>query len=316
MPQISVVIPVLDESSILRELLQRVVLNLESITSNFEIIIVDDGSKDETWAELRGYSIGESRVKGIKLSRNFGHHHAISAGLKKSKGDWVVVMDGDLQDRPENIPLLFQEALKGFEIVFIRRTNRPESYVYKFFQKCYYIILNFLTGLNLDSREANFSIISRKVVQAFNEFPDTARFYGSTIKWLGFKRGFVYADHGKRFGGNSSYTLSKRIKLAADIIVAFSDRPLKLSIYFGFFISLISIFLFFAVLLRAVFLSYDVQGWTSIIISIFFSTGSLLMVLGVHGTYVGRIFDQVKNRSLYIIDEQINLGELDHNYGK
>ena len=130
------------------------------ISRGHEVIIVDDGSNDDTWAEVLGYSVIDTRIKGIKLSRNFGHHYAITAGLKYSDGDWVVVMDGDLQDRPEVIPLLFEEALKGFEIVFVRRKKRPESITYKFFQKIFYLLLNLLSGLKLDSREANFSIIN------------------------------------------------------------------------------------------------------------------------------------------------------------
>jgi dolichol-phosphate mannosyltransferase len=203
--------------------------------------------------------------------------------------------------------LLFKEALKGFEIVFVRRKKRPESLTYKFFQKIFYLLLNLLSGLKLDSREANFSIISRKVVEAFIQFSENARFYGTTIRWLGFKRSYIYADHGIRFSGKSSYSLKKRIKLATDIIIAFSERPLKMSIYFGFFVSIISVLIFCWVLTRAIIWGYEVQGWTSIIVSIFFSTGSLLIVLGILGIYVGRIFNQVKNRPLYVIEEYKNL---------
>jgi len=307
MTQISVVVPVLNESTLIKELIERVVSNLNKISSDYEVIIVDDGSNDDTWTEVLGYSVIDTRVKGIKLSRNFGHHYAITAGLKYSDGDWVVVMDGDLQDRPEVIPLLFEEALNGFEIVFVRRKKRPESITYKFFQKIFYLLLNLLSGLKLDSREANFSIISRKVVEAYMQFPENARFYGTTIRWLGFKRSYIYADHGIRFSGKSSYSLKKRIKLATDIIIAFSERPLKMSIYFGFFVSIISVLIFCWVLTRAIIWGYEVQGWTSIIISIFFSTGSLLIVLGILGIYVGRIFNQVKNRPLYVIEEYKNL---------
>jgi glycosyltransferase involved in cell wall biosynthesis len=306
MANISVVIPVLNESSLITELIRRVFLNVKKLTNDFEIILIDDGSKDNTWEIISKESATEPRIKGIKFSRNFGHHYAITAGLNYSSGEWVVVMDGDLQDRPEVIPDLYSKAQEGFEIVFVSRRNRPEKLYYRIAQKSFYVILRFLSGIDFDSNQANFSIISKKVVSAFNKFPENARFYGSSIKWLGFNRTSIFADHGERHSGKPSYTLKKRIRLALDIILSFSERPLKFAIGVGAAMSISSILIAIWVVYRSLKSGFSVTGWPSIILSIFFSTGTILIVLGIIGIYVGRIFQEVKNRPLYIISEVTN----------
>jgi dolichol-phosphate mannosyltransferase len=306
MTHLSVVIPVYNESSLIQELVRRVTLNIKLITEDFEIIIVDDGSQDNTWNSIEKEAKSENRIKGIKLSRNFGHHYAITAGLHNSKGDWVVVMDGDLQDRPEVIPDLYKKAEQGFDVVFVSRQNRPEKFYYRVLQKIFYWILNILSGLEFDSSQANFSIISRKVVNAFVAFPENVRFYGSTIKWLGFKRAEIFADHGKRFSGNPSYTLSKRINLASDIILAFSLRPLKFVALLGILTSFISALTGIWMIFAKFYWGYAITGWTSLIVSIFFLCGVLLSVLGICAIYIGQIFQQVKNRPLFIIDKNLN----------
>jgi dolichol-phosphate mannosyltransferase len=305
MAKLSVVIPVFNESLLVNELIRRVKLNVEEVTQDYEIIIVDDGSIDTTWKKILAEASLETRIKGVRFSRNFGHHYAITAGLHQVSGEWVVVMDGDLQDRPEVIPELYCKAQEGFDIVFVSRQNRPEKFYYRFAQKLFYFVLRTLSGMNFDSNQANFSIINRKVVDAFKSFPESARFYGSTITWLGFTRSQIFADHGVRFAGRPSYTLKKRIKLASDIILAFSERPLKFSIGLGISLSLFSLGLAIWVILRSIFFGYSVTGWASIISAIFFSTGILLVVIGISAVYIGEIFREVKNRPLYIIDQKI-----------
>lgn len=303
MTHLSVVVPVFNESSLIGELIKRVTNNAKSITEDFEIIIVDDGSEDDTWNLIENEVIKEKRIKGIKFSRNFGHHYAITAGLHNSSGEWVVVMDGDLQDRPEVIPDLYKKAQEGFEVVFVSRQNRPEKLYYRIAQKIFYWILNSLSGIDFDSRQANFSIISKKVVEAFRNFPEHARFYGSTIMWLGFKRSFIIADHGERFSGKPSYTLRKRIRLASDIILSFSERPLRFVIGLGIVLSTLSSVAGIWIVFGSFKWGFSVIGWSSLISTIFFSTGVILIVLGVVGIYVGEIFNQVKNRPLYVVDE-------------
>jgi polyisoprenyl-phosphate glycosyltransferase len=283
MTHLSVVIPVYNESSLIDELVKRVKTNVKLITEDFEIIIVDDGSQDNTWNLIENEAKSENRIKGIKFSRNFGHHYAITAGLHNSDGEWVVVMDGDLQDRPEVIPDLYKKA-----------------------QKIFYQVLRTLSGINFDSRQANFSIIRKKVIEAFKKFPESARFYGSTIIWLGFKRTFIVADHGVRYSGRPSYTIKKRFKLASDIILSFSERPLKFAIVFGLLISTISIFLAARIVYGSFKWGDEVSAWSSIVTTILFSTGVILVLTGIIGIYIGEIFKQVKNRPLYVIDEVMN----------
>jgi glycosyltransferase involved in cell wall biosynthesis len=307
MVHLSVVIPVYNESSLIDELIKRVKTNVNLITEDYEIIIVDDGSQDNTWNSIENEAKSENRIKGIKFSRNFGHHYAITAGLYNSNGEWVVVMDGDLQDRPEVIPDLYKKAQEDFDVVFVSRQNRPENLYYRIAQKIFYWILRSLSGIDFDSRQANFSIINNKVVEAFKNFPENARFYGSTIKWLGFKRTFIVADHGARYSGKTSYTIRKRVRLASDIILSFSERPLKFAISLGLLMSIASILLALWIIYGTLNWGYSVTGWSSGMVAILFSGGIILTVLGIIGVYIGRIFQQVKGRPLFIISEKSNL---------
>ena len=303
MVHISVVVPMLDEELIVSELIKRISTELEKIDSSHEIIIVDDGSHDKTWDEIIKESKKFRNIRAFKLSRNFGHHYAISAGLHNSNGDWVVVMDGDLQDRPEVIPDLYKKAKEGFDVVFVSRVNRPESILYKLLQKTFYKLLTVLSGIKWDSRQANFSIISRKVVDSFKEFPENARFYGSTIKWLGFDTTFIEAQHGTRYKGKPSYTFRKRIKLALDIIIAFSDRPLRFAIGLGIAMSATSLFSFLIIMVRSYAKNSNnllIPTLISILILVF---GIIFIILGIIGTYLGRVFAEVKRRPLYIISK-------------
>jgi dolichol-phosphate mannosyltransferase len=306
MTQLSIVLPVLNEETLVHELLTQVQQNVTSLVNEYEIIIIDDGSTDQTWNLISKKAIEDKNIKAIKFSRNFGHHYAITAGLNISKGEWVIVMDADLQDKPQIIPKLYEKAQEGYDVVFVSRHNRPETKFYLGLQKLFYFILNLITGMHFDSSHANFSIISRKVVEAFNNFPENARFYGSTIMWLGFKRTQIAADHGIRHSGSSSYTISKRIKLALDISLSFSERPLKFAIFVGMIFSTFSVIYSAWILYASIMWSYTVEGWSSIMISIYFVSGILFMVLGVLGVYLGRVFREVKRRPLYVIEDLIN----------
>jgi dolichol-phosphate mannosyltransferase len=306
MTHLSVVIPVLNEETLIQELINRVTLNCEKITTDYEVVIVDDGSLDNTWSKITDVAKLNKKVKGLKLSRNFGHHYALTAGLHETAGDWIVVMDGDLQDRPEVIPDLYQKSQEGYDVVFVSRKNRPEKLYYKILQKIFYGLLKVLSGLNFDSSQANFSILNRKVVEAFKTFPENARFYGSTIMWLGFNRSKIFADHGKRLSGKPSYTLKKRLRLASDIILSFSERPLKFAIGVGIIISTVSIVAAVWIIYAAFTWGYSVTGWTSLIFSIFFFSGVILVFLGIIGIYLGRVFQEVKRRPLYVVSERLN----------
>jgi len=305
MIEVSVVAPIFNEEQTISEFVKQVTNSLKQLTDEFEIILVDDGSSDNSWEEIKKEVQNNRKVKGLKLSRNFGHHYAISAGLHKSNANWTVVMDSDLQDRPDVIKDLYSKAKEGYEVVFVSRTNRPESYSYLFLQKLFYKLLNLFSGLKFNSKQANFSIINYKVVNAFRSFPEKSRFYGSTIKWLGFKTAEINAPHGARFSGRPSYTFKKRVKLALDIILAFSDRPLKFAIFFGTFMALFAIVFSVWIVWGTLNEDFEVLGWPSLMASIFFVGGSILIVLGILGTYLGRVFNEVKNRPLYIISDEI-----------
>ena len=276
------------------------------MSDNFEIIIIDDGSTDSTWKRIEEIGEKNSRLKGIKFSRNFGHHYAITAGIAESSGDWVVVMDGDLQDRPEVIPDLYRKAQEGFDVVFVSRTQRPESLVYRISQKIFYFILKILSGVKFDNTQANFSIISKKVVESFKQFPENARFYGSTVMWLGYDRTSIKASHGTRLGGETSYTLKKRIKLASDIILAFSDRPLKFAIAIGILMSSFSFVMLFYVVWGSLNWGFSSVGWASLMAITLLTGGVILVVLGIIGVYIGSVFQEVKSRPLYLIDKKNN----------
>jgi dolichol-phosphate mannosyltransferase len=306
MMKISVVVPCNNEEDVIDELTKRLKSSISIITSDFEIIFVDDGSVDKTWSKIINGSKLDPRIKGIKLSRNFGQHYAITAGLHNSLGDWIIVMDGDLQDRPEIIPKLYEKAVEGFDVVFVSRANRKDRSWYLLLQKIFYLILRILSGIRFDSTIANYSIINRKVVQAFMQFPENSRFYGSTIKWLGFNQTSIKADHESRFAGHASYTLKTRLKLANDIILSFSDRPLRFAILLGSVVSFSSLLCAFWFLYGSLNWGYSIVGWPSLIISIFFLGGINLITLGIIGIYIGRIFTQVKERPLYVISEKIN----------
>jgi glycosyltransferase involved in cell wall biosynthesis len=309
MTLISVVAPIYNEEQNIIEFLNRVKNNLDKITNDFKIILIDDGSKDRSWNLIQQESEKSEKIIGLKLSKNFGHHYAITAGIHVSKSDWVIVMDSDLQDRPEVIPDLYSKAKEGFDVVFVNRTKRPESVLYLLLQKLFYFSLRVLSGIKFDSRQANFSIISCKVVESFKMFPEKARFYPSTVMWLGFRRAEIEAEHGVRYKGKASYSFKKRVQLAVDIILAFSHRPLKFAIWLGIVISIISYLMFIWIIVRKLTFGFSIEGWTSIMAFMFFIGGTVLVVLGINGVYLGKIFEQVKNRPLYIIEDSKGINQ-------
>lgn len=310
MTTLSVVAPIYNEELIISEFVNQVEHNLKKLNVDYEIILVDDGSFDGSWNKIELEAKKSENIRAIQLSKNFGHHYAITAGLHNSCGEWIVVMDTDLQDRPEVIQELFKKAKEGFDVVFVSRTDRPESFLYRTLQKLFYILLRFLSGIDFDSSQANYSIINRKVAEAFKQFPEQARFYGSTIKWLGFNRTEIYAKHGQRFSGKPSYNLRKRIKLATDIIIAFSGRPLRFAVSLGLVMSGLSTLFGIALIVKYVTQGFQVLGWASLMVSIFFTSGVILTVLGVIGIYLGRVFHEVKARPLYLISKSINVDKI------
>jgi glycosyltransferase involved in cell wall biosynthesis len=302
--QFSIVSPVYKAEGMVQLLVNRIVNSVSLISSNFEIILVDDGSPDSSWKEITEMCSTDSRVKGIKLSRNFGQHHAITAGLDASIGDWIIVMDCDLQDRPEEIQNLYNEAQKGFDIVFARRVERQDRFIKTFTSKLFYKVFSYLSGIEQDGTIANFGIYSRKVINSINSMREPMRAFSPMARWVGFKKTAIDVTHAERFAGKTSYNWSKLIDLALDIAIAYSDKPLKLAIKLGFSISILSllyaIYNVFAYLAGII----TVSGYASLIISIWFLSGLIIFILGIVGLYIGKTFDGIKQRPLYLIDKQ------------
>lgn len=314
MPEISVVIPVFKAENILFELHRRLVKCILSITADYEIILVNDGSPGNDWVRIIDLSKFDSRVKGINLSRNFGQHYAITAGLDFASGKWVVVMDCDLQDQPEEIPKMYEKILEGYDVVFGRRIGRKDNFIKKLISSFFYRLYGRLVGVKVDKTIANFSIISHKAVLYFRKFRERSKIYGFTLNWIGLRRATIDIEHSQRFEGKSAYTFFRLFRLAFDNIISQSNKPLMLSIILGMFFVL-SAFCYM-IFLIARYLSFGtlVEGWTSVMVSIWFIGGLVIANLGILGLYVGKIYDEAKNRPLYIIQDVIGIENPDANY--
>lgn len=305
-PYISIVSPVYKAELIIDELVKRIIASIEVITKDFEIILVDDCGPDNSWKKIEENAAKDSRVTGIKLSRNFGQHYAITAGLDNCRGDWVVVMDCDLQDQPEEIIKLYNKAAEGFDIVYARRSNRQDGFFKKLGSTMFYKVYNYLSGMQQDGTVANFGIYNYKVIESVNKLREPMRAFQPMVRWVGFKHTAIDVEHAERFEGSSSYNWGRLINLALDIALAYSDKPLKLTVKLGVTISLLSIlFAIFSVVRYA--LGYITQtGYTSLIVSIWFLSGLIIFTLGIIGLYVGKTFEGIKKRPIYIIDKKIN----------
>ena len=306
-PHISVVSPVYRGEKMVSELVRRNVESVSSITEDYEIILVNDASPDNSWDEIVTQCALNPRVKGINLSRNFGQHYAITAGLSYAKGDWVVVMDCDLQDRPEEIPNLYEKAQEGFDIVFARRASRKDGFLKKISSRWFHKVFNWLSGLKSDSTIANFGIYKRCVIEEFNKMPERARSFPSLVSYLGFKDAAIDVEHAERAEGKSSYNLYKLLRLALDVIVSNSNKPLRMAVGLGFGMSAVSFLLALYNIIAKWVGIIRVPGYTTTIFSIWFVGGLLLCVMGILGLYIGKIFDQVKGRQLFIVKDKVNL---------
>ncbi len=307
-PLISVVIPVYKGEQCLDELYRRLVGALGTVTEQFELVLVEDCGPDRSWEGIKQLAARDPRVRGLQFSRNFGQHYGISAGIDAARGDWIVVMDCDLQDRPEDIPALYARALEGFDIVLARRLQRPQPFLKRVTAKAFYAVFRYATELNYDGSVGNFRIISRQVADSFREFKEQLRFFGGLVTWLGYRVAVVDVQHDARFAGETSYTWDKLIRLGVHTIVAYSDKPLRIAIRLGFSVAFLAVCGGAYVLIRALFFGISVTGWASLIVSLYFMSGVILGFMGVLGLYVGRVFDEVKQRPLYIVRERTNVG--------
>ena len=301
--EISIVIPVYRAEQIMDELVTRLTRSLSAITSSYEIILVEDGGPDKSWDKIVSHAAKHAEIKGILLSRNFGQHHAITAGLDASKGNWVVVMDCDLQDQPEEIAGLYAKAKEGYDIVFARRAQRQDTFFKRMSSKVFYGVFAYLSGIPQDNSIANFGIYSRKVIDTINTMREPMRAFAPMARWVGFNRTAIDVTHAERFAGESSYSWSKLFNLALDFAMAYSDKPLKLTIKLGISISILAVLytLYNIVLYNMGIIT--LTGYTSLIVSIWFLSGLIIFTLGIIGLYIGKMFEGIKNRPLYIIDK-------------
>jgi dolichol-phosphate mannosyltransferase len=304
--EISIVSPVYRAESLVDKLVERTMNSVSKLTNNYEIILVEDCGPDNSWKKIQENCTKHSVVKGIKLSRNYGQQHAIQAGLDASKGKYVITMDCDLQDQPEEIEKLLSKAKEGFEIVVASRKNRQDDFFKKFLSRIFYSTLGYLTETKQDRTVANFVCYHRKAVDAMARVKDHNRYYPMLQQLVGFNYAKVEIEHAEREDGKSSYSFGKRLRLAMDTILTFSDKPLRLTVKFGVLLSFLSICAAITMVILYIFSDVKAEGWASLALLLSFFSGIIISVLGMVGLYVGRTFESVKHRPTYIIQEKIN----------
>ena len=304
--EISVVAPAYGCAECIAELHRRLTESLRLLTERYEIILVDDGSPSSDWEEISRLCKIDSQVRGIRLSRNYGQHFAITAGLDHTRGDWVVVMDCDLQDQPEEIPKLYRKALEGFDIVMARRQERQDSLVRRVLSSIFIASFNYLTDLRYEAGVANFSISSRPVIDAVCQLRECNRSFPVFLHEVGFLKTVCDVDHSSRFAGKSEYTLARLIKFAVQCMVSRSNKPLWIFIRFGFALAFLSLLYGCVILYRYFTYSSVVQGWTTLAVLMCFLGGLGFANLGVIGLYLGSVFDEAKKRPLYFVKTRLN----------
>lgn len=310
-PHISIVSPVYRGEKMVAELVRRNVESVSLVTDEYEIILVNDASPDNSWGEIVKQCAANPRVRGIDLSRNFGQHYAITAGLQYALGEWVIVMDCDLQDRPEEIPNLYKKAQEGYDIVYARRVIKHVSWWKRLSSIAFHAVFDWLSGVKSDSTIANFGIFHRNVIAEYNKIPQQARSFGSLIGILGFKRGYVDVEQDQSARGGSSYTLRRLLAHSFNIIISSTNKPLRMAVGLGFVMSTLSFLLALYNVIAKITGIIRVSGYTTTVFSIWFVGGLLLFVMGVLGLYVGKIFDQVKGHPLYVVRDEVNIGRND-----
>ncbi len=301
--KISICIPLFNEQEVIPELLQRLARVREKLTdTELEYVLVDDGSSDQTLPMLIDASKLDARLFVIGLSRNFGQQAAYSAALEHAEGDAVILMDGDLQDPPEVIPMLVEKFREGFDVVYVKREKRKESFVLKFFYKLFYRLLNKLSYIEIPTDTGDFSLISRRVVNAIIRSPERHRFLRGLRAWAGFKQTAISVERAKRFDGHTKYSPLKLLQLAGNGIFSFSILPLRIASFVGALTVLAAgAFGLYSIFVKLFFVSSP-KGFTGLITVIVFMSGVQLIFLGMIGEYLGRIYEQVKGRPLYLID--------------
>ena len=305
----SIIVPMYNEEAVIPETYRRLTQGMEKFGESYEILFINDGSRDNTRDMLQELCKSDFHIKLIDFARNFGHQIAITAGMDYAAGECMVIIDGDLQDPPELIPEMVKLWRSGYEVVYgKRKTRQGETFFKKFTAKAFYRILHSLTDVDIPVDTGDFRLIDRRVCEALKQLPERSRYVRGLMSWVGFKQTAIEFERSERFAGETKYPLKKMIKLAMDGIMSFSYKPLKFASYIGILISGISFIYLIAVLLQKLFFPHSAQsGWASLIAVSLFFNGIILLMLGIIGEYIGRIYDEAKGRPLYIISELKNM---------
>ncbi len=304
----SVVIPVYNEELVILETYKRLKSVMDSLKETYELIFVNDGSRDKSASILEEICEGDQNVKLVDFSRNFGHQMASTAGMDYSSGETIVLIDADLQDPPEIIPRMLEKWREGFDVVYgVRLKRKGETFFKKFTSKAFYRLLNSMTEVEIPLDTGDFRLVGRKVCDALKTTNERSRYLRGLISWMGFRQIGLEYERDKRFAGKTKYPLKKMFKFAFDGISSFSYKPLKLATYFGSFVSILSFIYLLVVIYKGLFTNSTVTGWASTLAVSLFFNGIVLIILGIMGEYIGRIFDEVKGRPLYIIRDTKNI---------
>ncbi|HEV3413331.1 MAG TPA: glycosyltransferase family 2 protein [Puia sp.] len=306
MPHLSVVSSIYNTGNVLQQLVREILEAVGGITAEYEIVLVDDGSPDGAWSILEALSAADPRIKAVKLTRNFGQHRALAAGLDVCSGEYVVVMDSDLQDQPKEIPRLYEKAREGYPVVIARRGDRMDGWRRRMYSRIFHWLLWKLSGLKTDHTIGNFAVYHRTVVEEVKRMRESDRYLPIIITWAGFRKAVVTVAHETRKKGESGYSFGKLLRLAFSITLSYSDKPLRYAVKAGFVISSISLVFGIYTLVQYLRGKILVLGYTSIILSIWFMGGVILFTLGMAGVYVGRTFEETKRRPRYVIERSIN----------
>ncbi|WP_342438266.1 glycosyltransferase family 2 protein [Paenibacillus sp. FSL L8-0436] len=301
----SVIVPMYNEEEVIQYTYERLKQVMDECGDTYELIFVNDGSRDRTAEIMSGISSSDEHVKLIDFSRNFGHQVAITAGMDYAQGQAVVVIDADLQDPPEVILQMIAKWKEGYEVVYAKRLKRHGETIFKkVTAKLFYRLLSSMTSVEIPTDTGDFRLIDRKVCDVLRGLKEKNRYVRGLVSWVGFRQTMVEYVREERFAGETKYPLKKMIRFAVDGITSFSHKPLKIASYVGFFLSFSSfVYLFFVLFQRIFFTSWTVPGWASIVgVNLLFN-GIVLMLLGVIGEYIGRIYDESKDRPLYIVRE-------------
>lgn len=308
MKLISIVVPCYNEQEVFQETLKRLTetfAQLDPAKYTYELIFVNDGSKDNTMQQIQDAVAADKRVKGINFSRNFGHQIAITAGLDNCKGDAAVVIDADLQDPPAVILEMVHKWEEGFDVVFGKRRERAGESTFKLLTaKWFYRFINRLSDVDMPLDTGDFRLMDRVALDQFLKMRETYRFVRGMVAWIGFRQTFVEYDRESRFAGSTKYPLKKMLRLASDAILSFSNTPLKVATFVGFITSVVAFVGILYSLYMRLFTDNFVEGWTLLMISVLLIGGIILLVLGIIGEYVGRIYGEIKQRPLYIIRDK------------